>query len=391
VSGHAGLSAGSRRVLSDPGTRMGSNGLRTGPLSLPAMPESATLSNVSDETHADCVTISLVTHNGMRWLPGCWTTLGEQTRPWHRLLIVDNASTDGSQAWLRERASNDPRIELTLSDVNLGFARGHNLNLRRSPCSAALVLNQDVELDPDYIAVAIQTLKEHPAVAAVQGRLLRLDGPGQRTTIIDTTGLEMHRDRRLTSRGHGHEDGPDYATAGPVFGADGPAPVYRRSALLDAQLPCTAGGWEVFDEDFYMYTEDLDLAWRLSRLGWSTRYEPSAVAWHARAVRGPRSRSALEIARVNRAHSSLVSFWSWRNQRLMQVKNDPLGPFLRDLPWIAFRDLIELGFIAAVDPGRLRAMPSLLRVLPSAMRKRMALERRLRGAANRRRSPEGTR
>jgi GT2 family glycosyltransferase len=324
-----------------------------------------------------CVSISLVTHNGLPWLPGCWRSLREQELAWHELLVIDNASTDGSAAWIAEHALGDGRVRLTHSNTNLGFARAHNLNIRRSRCEAVLVLNQDTELDPAFLRHAVRALRDRPGVAAVQGRLLRLEAAGHRGTTIDTTGLEMYRNRKSASRAHGHPDSPAHRSPGPLFGADGAAPLYRRSALMHARLPATGGGWEVFDEDFFMYKEDVDLAWRLNRLGWSAWYEPRALGWHARGARGPLSRSIVGAARAYRRRPARVRALSWRNQRLMMVKNEPLGHFLRDLPWIATRDLLELGFVLVTDPARLRAIPALLAALPGAMRKRRVLDRRI--------------
>jgi GT2 family glycosyltransferase len=322
-----------------------------------------------------CVAISLVTHDGLRWLPNCWKSILAQEVAWHRLVVLDNASTDGTAAWLQRELAGDDRVVITCSSVNLGFARAHNQNLARIACEAVLVLNQDTELDRAFLGAAVAALARHPEAAAVQGRLLRLGGPGQRTSTIDTTGLEVNRYRRFFSRGQGQEDGAAYGKPGPVFGADGPAPVYRRAALLESRLPATRGGREIFDEDFFLYHEDSDLAWRLARLGWTAWYEPTAVGWHARGVPGAPSRSPVAVARATRRQSRRARLLGWRNQRLMQVKNDPLRDFVRDAPWIVSRELVTLGAIVFTDPIRLTALPSLIRALPGAMRKRAALGR----------------
>ena len=98
----------------------------------------------------------------------------------------------------------------------------------------------------------------------------------------------MHRDRRVVARRQGEPEDERDLIAGPVWGVDGPAPVYRRAALLDVREPRTGGGMEVLDEDFFMYKEDVDLAWRLRKRGWRAWYEPDALAWHARGTGGGR-------------------------------------------------------------------------------------------------------
>ena len=86
---------------------------------------------------------------------------------------------------------------------------------------------------------------------------------GTRTSRLDTTGLRILRDRRVVSRGQEEIDTGQYDEPGYVFGADGPCPVYRRVALEDVRGPLPEGRWEYLDEDFFMYKEDGDLAWRL--------------------------------------------------------------------------------------------------------------------------------
>lgn len=266
---------------------------------------------------------------------------------------------------------------LTSSSRNIGYARAQNRNLRRARGAAVLLLNQDVVLAEDFLEKASAVLMAHPEVGAVQGRLRRLEADGTRSATLDSTGLVMHRDRRAAIRDHLCDDAPRARRdmAGPIWGVDGPAPLYRAEALASARLPARRGGSEVLDEDFFMYKEDVDLAWRLRRLGWQAWCEPEALGWHARTEGGPADRSARVVASASLAHSARVRRLSYRNQRLMQVKNDPLRQVLRDLPAIVLREVAELGYVLVRDPRRLSVMPSLWRSLPGALRKRRALER----------------
>jgi GT2 family glycosyltransferase len=214
------------------------------------------------------------------------------------------------------------------SATNLGFAAAQNLNIYRAATEFVCLLNQDVELDERFLENAVEAFSGRPRVAAVQGRLLRLGADGARSSVIDSAGLFMHRSRRVVSLGQGQPDSPRWQVATEVWGADGPAPVFRRSALLDAQEPRTGGGVEVLDEDFFMYKEDVDLAWRLRRRGWRCWYEPTAVAWHARTAAAGSGTSLLDTARSNWAIDPWIKSISWRNQRLMQIKNESSGPLL---------------------------------------------------------------
>jgi GT2 family glycosyltransferase len=331
-----------------------------------------------DEIRKPAVTVSLVVFNGMRWLPGCLESLVAQTENAFDLVVLDNASDDGSQQWLRDFALREPRMRLTESTTNLGFAAGHNRNIEAVRTEFVMLLNQDIELDTDFLAQALAAFGDGPRVGAVQGRLLRLSAPGERTQTIDSTGLVMHRDRRVVARGQGELTDAADLVAEDVWGVDGPAPVYRRAALSEAREPRTGGGWEVLDEDFFMYKEDVDLAWRLQRLGWTTRYQPAAVAWHARGADGGPARSVIDVVRAGRRIPRWIKDISWRNHRLMQIKNEDADQLLRDLPWILRREVLSLGFMALTDPRRLTVLADLIRLAPRAAAKRRRLTRRRR-------------
>ena len=320
------------------------------------------------------VTVSLVAYNGMRWLPGCLSSLERQTLRDFELLVLDNASTDGSLDWLREQASHSPWMTVHASDSNVGFAAGQNRNVYGSESEFVCMLNQDVELDEHFLEQALAGFAGKPRAGAVQGRLLQLKAGGERSDVIDTTGLVMFRSRRVVSRGQGQPDGRGWSIPGPVWGADGPAPVYRRSALIDVQEPRTGGGLEVLDEDFFMYKEDVDLAWRLRRRGWTTWYQPTALAWHGRTAGAGDASSLLAVARSNWRIDPWIKAISWRNQRLMQLKNESASSLRADLPWLVGRETLSLGFMILADPPRLRAVSMLARATPISLRKR---ERRL--------------
>ena len=239
-----------------------------------------------------------------------------------RILVHDNASRDGTQALLREWAPREPRMRVQESATNVGYAAGHNAAIRDARGEVIVLLNQDVELDRGFLSAIVAAFEAHPEVGSVQPRLRQLAAPGERLATLDTTGLAMGRDRRAVSRAQGLPDGPEHQRSEVIWGVDGPVPAYRRSALREAALRRPDGSWEVLDEDFFLYKEDVDLAWRLRRLGWQAWYEPDALGWHGRGSGGTGATTMLDIARTNRGVSSRVRRLSWRNQRLMQIKNE---------------------------------------------------------------------
>jgi GT2 family glycosyltransferase len=326
--------------------------------------------NPPPRTNRPVVSVSLVTFNGTRWLDRCLRSLRSQTFEDFEVLLLDNASSDGTLDLLREQASRDTRMTILESPENLGYAAANNRNIASARGEFVLLLNQDVELDERFLASALAAFEGRPRVCGIQGRLLTQGPSGERTSVIDTTGLEMHRDRRVVSRRQAEPQDASDLVAGPVWGVDGPAPLFRLSSLQSVSERRTGGGSEILDEDFFMYKEDVDLAWRLRRAGWTAWYEPRALAWHGRGAGGLPSRTMAQVIRSNRTIPRWIKRISWRNQRLMQLKNETAAGYLRDLPWILKRELLSLGFMVVMDPRRLGAVSDFLRLAPRARRKR---------------------
>ncbi len=141
------------------------------------------------------------------------------------------------------------------------------------------------------------------------------------------------------------------------------------------------GDGRILDRDFFAYKEDVDLAWRLRRWGWSAWYEPEALAWHARGASVTLRGGGRDMLELRRATPAAVKILSWRNQRLMMIKNDTVRAVLRDLPWILRRESLSIAFMVLLDREVLPAIPDLIRHLPRAVRKRRQLARRLKGAS----------
>lgn len=329
------------------------------------------------------VLVSLVTYNGERWLPGCLASIRAQTLADFELRILDNASDDGTWDLITKFAASEPRTTARLSERNLGFGAGHNRNIAGTARPFVVLLNQDVELDPNFLARAIAALEARANVAAVQGLLLVLARPGERTDTIDTTGLVMGRSRRVVARRQAEQLAGRDLVPGPVWGADGPAPVYRTAALravspIAGRQDSAPARQEILDETFFMYKEDVDLAWRLRASGTLTWYEPTAVAWHARDSGASAGTTLLGAVRRNRNMPDWIRNASWRNHRLMMVKNELPADLLRDLPWTAARELASLAYMLLFDRTRLGAVAEAARLAPAMLGKRRAL-RRLRG------------
>jgi GT2 family glycosyltransferase len=283
------------------------------------------------------VAVVVPCRDGRRWLPGLLTSLREQTRAPDRVLVVDDASQDGSADVAR--AEGAEVLELAR---NVGFAAAANRGMAAADADAVALVNTDVVLAPDWLERTERRLERD--VAAVATKMVALHDPG----LLDDCGDVLRRDGVCEQRGHGRRDTGAYDEPGEVFAACAGAALYRRQAVLDA------GG---FEESFFAYLEDVDLGLRLRTAGWRCVYEP-AVAHHA----GQGSSAALR-----RPVGRLVA----RNTLVLVARHFPVrwaGP-------VAYRQAAWLWH--AARGGRLRehtaGLADALPLLPGALRARTEL------------------
>lgn len=303
---------------------------------------------------APTVAACVVTYESAVSIVPCLEALLAQRRPADELLVIDNASSDGSADLVAERF---PQVRLVRNRENVGLCAALNAALRETSADLFLTLNPDVFLDPAFLAQAVQPFAD-PGVGAVQGKVLATtlaEGTCPTIRTIDTTGLVLRRSRRNFERGQGEPDRGQYDAPGEVFGADACAGLYRRAMFDDVAV---AG--EVFDEAFFAYREIVDLHWRACVHGWRTAYEPSAVAYHLRRF-SPATRSQVP-RRLRRM--------SLRNRYLLVAKNDTIKAVARDLPWIVAFEAGALAYLVAREPRLLAGYWDALRALPAAWRRR---------------------
>ena len=181
---------------------------------------------------------------------------------------------------------------------------------------------------------------------------------------MDTTGLIAFKNRRFINRGQGEEDKNQYQ-ASEIFGVDGAAPLYRRAALEDTKI-----NNEYFDEDFYMYKEDVDLAWRMRLFAWKAIYEPKAVGYHLRGAGDSAVQKPAEIIKQRKKISQFAKFYSFKNQRLMQIKNELPSLFFRDIFSILIKEIGAWLYVIFFEKYTWKAIKSLIKQIPNAIKKR---------------------
>lgn len=317
------------------------------------------------------VAVNIVTWNGKEFLGPLLQSLAAQTMKPKRILVVDNGSVDGTLELLKEW----PHIHVLRNNRNLGFTHAHNQALALSDADAVLVVNQDMIVEPRCIERLAAALERDARIGSVSPKLLRFSFSNDdarepiRSTIIDSAGLSIKRSRQAINRFEGSPDADESGMNAEIFGVCGGLALYRKQALDEV-----AYGKEYFDDDFFAYKEDVDLAWRLRWAGWSSWYIADAVAYHYRTL-SHHGDSFMNVVENRSRRSPLLRTLSYRNHLLTMIKNEIPGTFLPDLPYILFYELRRLGYLLLREWGTLTAIPKTIRLLPRILQKRRHLSR----------------
>ncbi|MFO7323050.1 MAG: glycosyltransferase family 2 protein [Chloroflexota bacterium] len=202
--------------------------------------------------------------NGKHFLPTCLDALKAQTYPRVEVIVVDNASTDGSQALLK---TDYPWVKLVELPANRGFTGACNAGIRAATGDYIALLNNDTEVAPDWVAAVADTFERYPDAGSVASKMLLFD----RRDTFHTAGDYFTLDGRAGNRGVWQKDEGQYDREEYVFSACGGSAVYRRAMLDDIGL---------LDDDFFFSGEDVDLGWRAQLAGWRCLYTPRAIVYH---------------------------------------------------------------------------------------------------------------
>ncbi|MBI4457002.1 MAG: glycosyltransferase family 2 protein [Acidobacteria bacterium] len=283
--------------------------------------------------------VSIVTYQSAATIVGCLESLLSQTFRDFQVVVVDNASCDGTVEKVGAFG-----IEAIKNQSNVGFCSAHNQVIARSHADFLLVLNPDVQLAPDFIQQLLTAMRQNRRIGTACGKLLRLRG-GSRTNVIDSAGMVLRRNQRHLDRGAGEIDCGQYDGAGFIFGASGAAALYRQEFIEDVSQ-----GGEFFDPNFFSFREDADLSWRGQWLGWNCLYWPAALGWHARRVTPERRRELPPE----------INYHSVKNRFLMRIKNLDGRNYLRHFLDITCRDLGIFGYVLLRERTSLSAFKFVL-------------------------------
>jgi GT2 family glycosyltransferase len=242
---------------------------------------------------APLASVIVPTLNGAHLLPECLDSLAQQSYANLEVIVADGASTDSTQALL---ARAYPEMRLLRLRRNAGFSGNVNAGIRAARGEVVCLLNNDAQAEPDWVALCVEALlaNRNHEIGSVASKVLFAD-----RHTINSAGDVVCRDGAARQRGAGQVDGEIWSQPGPVFGATGGAAAYRRAMLADVGL---------LDEVFFMYLEDVDLAFRAQLRGWGCWYEPNARVYHQGGASGG---------------GTLESFYNGRNLIRLLTKNLP--------------------------------------------------------------------
>lgn len=251
---------------------------------------------------ATSISVIVVNYNGRAMIGACLDGLRAQDEPPAEIVVVDNGSTDGSAALVRER---HPDVRVVALTTNRGFAGGNNAGVAATQGRRLAFLNNDAVAAPAWLRRLSGALDAHPWAAMATSKIVYRDHP----TVLDSAGDGLSRWGGAFKRHHGQPVTRAQTTC-EVFGACGAA------FMIDREVFDEVGG---FDEDFFLSHEDVDLSYRVQLSGRGCVYVADAVVAHA---------VSATLGRI----STQAVFHGQRNLEWLYVKNTPWPLLLRTLP-----------------------------------------------------------
>lgn len=296
----------------------------------------------------DRVAVIVVNRNGRHLLADCFQSLAEQTYNNLEIILVDNNSADDSVPYVQ---ANFPQVQIICQETNVGFAAGNNIGIQATGVPWIATLNNDTKVDPNWLTEMVRVAQSEERVGMCASKMLFYDRPH----LINSAGICVDRVGIAWDRRGGEPNDETEETAVPVFGPSAGAALYRRSMLNEIGL---------FDEDYFAYLEDVDLAWRARLSGWRCLYVPTAVVYHRH--------SATSIE-----GSPFKSRMLGRNKVWTILKNYPWPSLLVYLPLILAYDLgsVSIALIQRRDANALRGRLMSLPQLGAVLRKRTTIQR----------------
>ena len=270
------------------------------------------------------VTVVIPNYNGIKYIRGCMDSLRNQKGEAFDILVIDNASKDGSLEVLQQEY---PEARVIALSENTGFCHAVNLGIRESRTPYAILLNNDTVVKDGFVQALVEAIEEAEDIFSVSSMMLSM----QDETIIDDAGDGYSALGWAYSRGKGLP-AAEYEKKVEIFAACGGASIYRRKIIEEIGY---------FDENHFAYLEDIDLGYRARIYGYRNLYEPRAKVIHAG--------SATSGSRYNEFKTRLSS----ANNAYLIGKNMPLLQLILNFPLLLLGFLVKACFFARKKMGKL--------------------------------------
>jgi GT2 family glycosyltransferase len=295
------------------------------------------------------VSVIIVNWNGEQFLEQCLTAIMAQTVKPHEIILVDNASFDGSI----EIARRFSRVQLMQLDQNTGFARGNNLAINSASFESEWIalINPDVFLEPCWLEMLLIAAKNNLEFDMFGSKLISAANP----KVLDGTGDSYHISGRVWRIGHGYPVPTTQENVHEIFSPCAAAALYRRSALNEVNG---------FDEEYFCYVEDVDLGFRLRLRGYRCLYVPQSVAYH------------VGSGSTGGQHSNFSVYHGHRNLVWTFIKNMPGVLFWLLLPIHLLLNLASVAYFLMKGQGKIivAAKWDAIKGIPKMWRKRLNIQ-----------------
>lgn len=269
-------------------------------------------------------TVVIPNYSGIKYIRNCMDSLRSQEGEAFDILVIDNASKDGSLEILQAEYQEAKVIAL---DENTGFCHAVNLGIQESKTPYVILLNNDTIVKPGFVAGLVKAIEEAEDIFSVSAQMLSMEDE----SILDGAGDGYNILGWAYARGKGRP-ASKYAKKTEIFSACGGAAIYRKSII--EEIGC-------FDENHFAYLEDVDIGYRARIYGYRNIYEPAAKVIHAG--------SAVSGSRYNEFKTKLAS----ANNAYVIIKNLPLLLLILNAPFIFLGFLVKACFFARKKMGML--------------------------------------
>lgn len=267
-------------------------------------------------SRSSLISVVILNYNGRHLLRRCLNSVFRSAYPLFEVIVVDNASQDGSVEYLREAYTHEKRLQIIQNSANLGFAEGNNIGAQAAKGNYIVFLNNDTEVDRLWLKESVKVFESDQRIGACQSKLLLMRNP----RLLDCAGGLLDYLGFPRGRGDSVEDNGQYDEVEEIFHAKGAAIMVKRDLFEEVGL---------FDPSFFYYYEEIDLCWRIRLKGYKVVFAPKSIVYHS-------------VGSSTAKHdASLKAFHATKNNIVMLIKNYNFRNMVKRIPIVLFLRLNE--------------------------------------------------